>query len=191
MDKREYIKASIKIKSEILQDNKLLAQIDDCSNLIINAFKSGKKLLSAGNGGSAADAQHFAGELVSKFNIIRTGLPAIALTTDSSILTAISNDLGYENIFAKQIEAIGTEGDVFIAISTSGTSPNIVTALKKAKEKGLKTILLTGLSEELDERNCNIVLKVPSKCVPLIQESHIMIEHIVCATVEEKLFKLS
>lgn len=186
---KEYIEKSIQTKKSILEDKNLMSLVERTALLIIDSFKNGNKLLTAGNGGSAADAQHFAGELVSKFNIVRPGLPAIALTTDSSILTAISNDLGYENIFAKQIEALGNNGDTFVAISTSGTSPNIVTALKKANEKGLKTILLTGCSSNLDDIICDIVIKIPSDSVSLIQESHIMIEHIICAMVEESLFK--
>ena len=186
---KEYIEKSIQTKKSILEDKNLLSLVERTALLIIDSFKNGNKLLTAGNGGSAADAQHFAGELVSKFNIVRPGLPAIALTTDSSILTAISNDLGYENIFAKQIEALGNNGDTFVAISTSGTSPNIVTALKKANEKGLKTILLTGCSSNLDDTISDIIIKIPSDSVSLIQESHIMIEHIICAMVEESLFK--
>lgn len=186
---KEYIEKSIQTKKSILEDRNLLSLVERTALLIIDSFKNGNKLLTAGNGGSAADAQHFAGELVSKFNIVRPGLPAIALTTDSSILTAISNDLGYENIFAKQIEALGNNGDTFVAISTSGTSPNIVTALKKANEKGLKTILLTGCSSNLDDTISDIIIKIPSDSVSLIQESHIMIEHIICAMVEESLFK--
>ena len=185
---KEYINESLALKEKILTDHSLLIKIEDCSKVLINAFANGKKVLTAGNGGSVADAQHMAGEFVSKFYIERAPLPAIALTTDSSILTAVSNDLGYKNIFVRQIEALGNAGDVLICISTSGCSENIIQALRAAKAKNIVCIGLTGQNfTEMDEL-CNYIIKVPSTNVPLIQEAHLMIEHIICALVEEKIF---
>ena len=185
---KEYISESLVLKEKILTDEQLLKKIEDCSKVIINAFANGKKVLTAGNGGSAADAQHMAGEFVSKFYIDRAPLPAIALTTDSSILTAVSNDLGYKNIFVRQVEALGNAGDILICISTSGFSENIIQALKAAKTKKLITIGLTGQNlTEMDDL-CDYIIKVPSTNVPLIQEVHLMIEHILCALVEDKIF---
>ncbi len=185
---KEYILENIKTKEKILNDENLLVDIENAIKLITNSFLNGGVLFCAGNGGSAADAQHFAGEFVAKFAIERYGLPAIALTTDSSILTAVSNDLGYENIFARQIETLGKEGDVFVAISTSGTSPNIIKALESAKIKKMTTIVLTGEKSAIKETFCDCCIKVPSAKTPIIQECHIMIEHIICAMVEKKLF---
>lgn len=141
----------------------------------------------AGNGGSAADAQHLAGEMVSRFLFDRPGLPSIALTTDTSILTAIGNDYGYERLFARQVEAQGEAGDVFIGISTSGNSRNLVEALQSCREKGITTVALTGKKAcKMDE--WDIVIKVPSEETPRIQECQTLIGHILCGIVEEELF---
>ena len=151
------------------------------------AYRNGKKTLFAGNGGSAADAQHFAGELVSKFYFDRPGLPSIALTTDTSIITAIGNDCGYKQIFARQIQAQGVKGDVFIGISTSGNSENIVEVLPVCREKGITSIALTGANPcKMDE--FDIVIKVPSNETPRIQECQTLIGHIICCIVEENIF---
>ena len=184
-----YIQASIETKQKILNDKNIIETINQAANAIINAYQNGKKVLTAGNGGSAGDAQHIAGELVSKFFFDRPGLSAFSLATDTSILTAIGNDYGYEKSFSRQIQANANEGDVFIAISTSGNSENIVNALVEAKKKNVTTIGLVGEKTcEMDDL-CDYIIKVPSDSTPTIQESHIMIGHIICALVEEAIFK--
>ena len=180
--------ASIKAKQAIVQDAALLEQIANVVSIVTDAYKNGKKTLLAGNGGSAADAQHIAGEFVARFNFDRPGLPSIALTTDSSVLTAIGNDYGYEMLFARQVQAMGNEGDIFIGISTSGNSPNILRALEECKKKGIVSIGLTGLSGGKMAGLCDHCIKVPSNETPRIQEAHILIGHILCCIVEEELF---
>ena len=162
--------------------------LEDCAKCIALAVAKGHKLLICGNGGSAADAQHLAGEFVNRFLIDRPPLPALALTTDSSTLTAISNDFGFEQVFTKQIHALGVAGDVLLAISTSGKSPNVLAALRAAKEKNLHTIALTGAGNNMDAL-CDIVLRVPHTSTPLIQEVHISAGHLICALVDHFLFK--
>ncbi len=184
-----YIESSIKTKQEILNDNNLLKTIQKSANVIVEAYINGKKVLTAGNGGSAGDAQHIAGELVSKFFFDRPGLSAFSLATDTSILTAIGNDYGYENSFSRQIQANANEGDVFIAISTSGNSKNIVKAIIEAKKKNVTVIGLVGKKACEMDTLCDYIIKVPSESTPTIQESHIMIGHIICALVEEAIFK--
>ena len=152
-------------------------------------MRSGNKVMLAGNGGSAADAQHIAGEFVSRFAFDRPGLPSIALTTDTSILTAIGNDYGYERLFARQIQAHSKAGDVFIAYSTSGNSPNIVGALKEAQDLGVVTIGLTGNRGGAMVELCDHVFEVPSSDTPKIQEVHALIGHILCGVVENELFE--
>lgn len=185
---KEHIFDSIKVKKEILSSAYIIEEIKKAALEVLNAYKNNKKTLLAGNGGSAADAQHIAGEFVSRFYFDRPGIPSIALTTDTSILTAIGNDYGYENLFSRQIQANGVSGDIFIAISTSGNSKNILKALEVCKEKNIKTIGLTGSNGGLMNNLCDIIIKVPSNCTPRIQESHILIGHIICAIVEDKLF---
>lgn len=185
---KSQIEASIKTKQAILEEAGLLELIADVANKITNAYKNGKKTLLAGNGGSAADAQHIAGELVARFYFDRPGLPSIALTTDSSVLTAIGNDYGYEKLFARQVQALGNEGDIFIGISTSGNSPNVIKALEVCKEKGILSVGLTGTSGGKMADKCDICIKVPSNETPRIQEAHILIGHIICLIVEEELF---
>jgi len=184
-----YIKSSIETKELILSNNLLISKIADASKKIIECYKTGKKVLLAGNGGSAADAQHIAAELVSKFSIERSALNAIALTTNTSILTAISNDYGYENIFSRQIEAYSNIGDVYIAISTSGNSKNIIKSIKTANKIGVLTIGFTGSNPSEMDNLCKISLKVPSNNTPIIQESHIMIGHLIAKIIEENLFQ--
>ena len=183
-----YIQSSIDTKQKILNDKNILATIQSAANVIIEAYKNGKKVLTAGNGGSAGDAQHIAGELVSKFFFDRPGLSAFSLATDTSILTAIGNDYGYENSFSRQIQANGQKGDVFIALSTSGNSKNILKALEEAKLKGMITVGLSGEKCGLMDEKCDYLIKIPSSCTPVIQESHIMIGHIICALVEKEIF---
>jgi len=156
---------------------------------ITQAFRAGHKLLIAGNGGSAADAQHIAGEFLSRLNFDRNPLPAIALTTDTSVLTAIGNDYGFERAFERQVRGLGQRGDVFIAISTSGRSPNVVAALKAAREAGLITIGFTGTAANgTMQPLCDHCLAAPSPETPLIQQIHIVAAHAICGLVERSLF---
>lgn len=182
------IKSSIEVKRSILTNDSMLKDISKAASIIIEAYREKKKTLLAGNGGSAGDAQHIAGEFVSRFYFDRPALPSIALTTDTSIMTAISNDYGYKQLFARQIQAQGSQGDVFIGLSTSGNSENIIEALKACKEAGIFTIGLTGLTGGDMKAFCDICLKVPSTDTPRIQESHILIGHIICELVEENIF---
>lgn len=163
-------------------------QIVDAVALCVASLRSGGKIMFAGNGGSAADAQHWAGELVSRFYYDRPGLPAIALTTDTSALTAIGNDYGYDYTFARQLEALGREGDVFFAISTSGNSPNILRACHAARDRGVRTIGLTGEAGGKLAELSDICFRIPSKETPRIQEGHEFIGHIVCALIEQEMF---
>lgn len=183
----ESIKESIATKEQILNDKFLMEKIVEVSDLCIAAYKSGNKVILAGNGGSAADAQHIAAEFVSRFMFDRPGLSAISLTTDTSMLTAIGNDYGYEKLFERQLEANGRKGDVFFGITTSGNSPNILKALDKAKELEIKTIGLSGNAGKIQDK-CDILLNVPSSSTPRIQESHILIGHIICGIVEATIF---
>ena len=162
--------------------------LEDCARCIALAMAGGHKLLLCGNGGSAADAQHLAGEFVNRFLIDRPPLPALALTTDSSVLTAISNDFGFEQVFAKQVHALGAPGDVLLAISTSGKSPNVLAALRAAREKTMPTIGLSGAGKGMDAL-CDIILHVPHASTPLVQEIHISSGHLICALVDHFLFK--
>ncbi|MDD4274329.1 MAG: D-sedoheptulose 7-phosphate isomerase [Desulfobacter postgatei] len=185
----QQIAESIAVKRRILDDELLVGRIEESARLLINSYQSGGKSLLAGNGGSAADAQHIAGEFVSRFYFDRPGLPSIALTTDTSILTAIGNDYGYERLFARQVQAQGVAGDVFIGISTSGNSKNIVEALKMCQEKGIATVGLTGEKIGDMDQYCDICIKVPSTETPRIQEAHILIGHVICCLVEDVIFK--
>lgn len=154
----------------------------------IEALQRGNKILFAGNGGSAADSQHLAGELVSRFAYDRPGLPAFALTTDTSVLTAIGNDYGYEKLFSRQVQAVGTRGDVLVAFSTSGRSPNILAALREARAKGIFTIGMTGQRGDAMAADCDCLVKVPSTETPKIQEGHITLGHILCGLIERACF---
>ncbi len=169
-------------------DAALHALIGQVAALCVDALRGGRKLLLAGNGGSAADAQHWAGELVSRFYYDRPGLPAIALTTDSSILTAIGNDYGYDYTFARQIEALGQAGDVFLAISTSGNSPNILRAAEAARARGVKVVGFTGEGGGKLAPLADLCFRVPSGETPRIQEGHEFIGHLLCALIEQEMF---
>lgn len=182
------IKTSYELKEAIYRNNEMLELICRVSERAVSAYRSGNKVLVAGNGGSAADAQHIAGELVSRFYFDRDALPAIALTTDTSILTAIGNDYGYDNVFARQIQANGVAGDLFLGISTSGNSPNILKALEECRKKGIVTVGLTGGSGGRMAESCDYCIVVPSGETPRIQEAHIMIGHIFCSVIEEAIF---
>jgi len=182
------IEKSIEVKKLILEDEELLKRVEAVCQTAIQTYKNNKKILIAGNGGSAADAQHIAAELVARFYFDRPALGAMALTTDSSILTAIGNDYGYDQLFSRQIEANGNEGDIFIAISTSGNSVNIIKAIESAKKKGLTIVGLTGNKEGKMDALCDMIIKVPSSDTPRIQEAHILIGHILCGTIETEIF---
>jgi len=177
-----------KVMGEMLIDKELLATVSVAANACIDALRGGGKILLAGNGGSAADAQHIAGEFVSRFMFDRPGLSAIALTTDTSILTAIGNDYGYERLFARQVQALGRKGDVLIAYSTSGKSPNILEALKAANTLNMISIGFTGNRGGPMHELCTHVLAVPSPDTPKIQEGHLVLGHILCGIVEQSLF---
>ncbi|MGL5485022.1 MAG: D-sedoheptulose 7-phosphate isomerase [Shewanella sp.] len=182
----DYINNSISVKNTILSDEKLLANISRVADLCISAIRKGKRVFFAGNGGSAADAQHLAAEFVSRFNYDRPGMAGIALTTDTSIITAIGNDYGYEHLFERQIQALGNEGDVFIGLTTSGNSLNILRAISAAKKQGIVTVGLCGAKGDIYSL-ADYTIGVPSVITPNIQESHIMIGHIICAIVEKEI----
>jgi D-sedoheptulose 7-phosphate isomerase len=169
-------------------DDALLELIGQVVTACVHALTDKNKILFAGNGGSAADSQHLAAELVSRFHYNRPGLPAIALTTDTSLLTAIGNDYGFEYLFARQVEALGNRGDVFFGISTSGRSPNVLNALRTAKQKGLVTVGLTGRGGAGMPELCDYCLRVPSDSTPRIQEGHIVMGHAICCMIEQQMF---
>ncbi len=184
----DQVKKSINVKRQLLANNELIDLIKEVSLKCVEVYKNGNKTLIAGNGGSAADAQHIAGEFVSKFYFDRPGLASIALTTNTSIMTAIGNDYGYEKLFSRQVQANGVKGDMFIGISTSGNSANVIEALKECKEKGIITVGLTGEKGGKMAEICDYCIKVPSNETPRIQEAHILIGHIICSVVEEAIF---
>jgi len=189
-----YINNSLKESYEVmcsLHLNKdLHNDIDKISDICCDAISKDKKIILAGNGGSAADAQHIAGELVSRFMFDRQALPSIALTTDASIITSIGNDYGFEKIFSRQIQAVGCAGDVFFAYSTSGKSQNIINALVEARNKKIITVGLTGLSVNPNDMSnyCDYILRMPSYSTPKIQEGHLVVGHIICGLIENKYF---
>lgn len=189
---RQFIDSEIQklasLLEDIQQDNALLTLVETMATVSHTALSQGKKILLAGNGGSAADAQHLAAELVVRLRRNRKALAALALTTDTSALTAISNDFAYESIFSRQIEALGQPGDVFIGISTSGKSPNILRALEAARSQQMITIGFTGKHAPLMAERCDYVLNVPSLETQKIQECHIMFGHILCGLIEDALF---
>lgn len=190
----DYIKSSltgsVAVKNDILNNDLLIENISRVAIVCINALKAGNRILLAGNGGSAADAQHIAAEFVSRFMYDRAGLAAIALTTDSSMLTAIGNDYGFERLFERQIEANARRGDVFIGISTSGNSPNVLRALSRCRELGIISVGLAGNGGKI-QTLCDYLIAVPSDSTPRIQEAHITIGHIICGLVELAIFPRS
>jgi D-sedoheptulose 7-phosphate isomerase len=186
---RQQIRNSIAVKEAFLADEANLDLLNRVAAELIAAYRAGKKTLIAGNGGSAADAQHIAAEFVSRFYFDRPALPSIALTTDTSALTAIGNDYGYEYLFSRQLEANGCSGDIYIAISTSGNSKNVLKSLESAKKLGIKTVGLTGRSGGKMKDMVDYCICVPSDETPRIQETHILIGHILCAAVEKELFE--
>jgi D-sedoheptulose 7-phosphate isomerase len=185
---RAYLDLTASVIALAQSSEAFLDSLEASVNAITSSFRSGKKVLLAGNGGSAGDAQHIAGEFLSRLNFDRAPLPAIALTTDSSVLTAVGNDYGYEQIFERQVRGLGNEGDVLIAISTSGRSPNVVAALKAARDKGMITIGFCGENPRDMGPYCDISVRAPSDETPLIQQIHIVAAHIICGGVESLMF---
>jgi D-sedoheptulose 7-phosphate isomerase len=179
--------ATRQVMEDMLADTELQASLVKAVEKCSASLNQGGKLLFAGNGGSAAEAQHFSAEMVGRFLKERRPLPSIALSTDTSAITAIGNDYGYEQVFARQVEALGQPGDVLIALSTSGRSANIVAAMKAARAKGLTTIGLTGLHPRDMGELADIALKVPSTHTPQIQEGHLVLGHLLCGMVENQL----
>jgi D-sedoheptulose 7-phosphate isomerase len=185
---KDIIRDSINVKNSLLEDEELISNILKAVNIVVSSLRAGKKLLIAGNGGSAADSQHIAAELIGRLNIKeRNPIPAIALTTDTSVLTAISNDFGYEFVFEKQIQALANPGDVFLVISTSGNSINLVNAVNKAKSLGIISIGLLGKDGGTLKDLVDIPIIVKHNNTQRIQESHLLIEHIICELVEQKI----
>jgi D-sedoheptulose 7-phosphate isomerase len=185
---RSIIRSSIDTKEKLLQDEKILDRLKQVVDAVTHAFKTGHRVYFCGNGGSAADAQHLAAEFSGRFYTDRKALPADALHCNTSYLTAVANDYSFDAIYARMIEGIGQEGDVLVGLSTSGNSPNIIKAMEKAREKKIVTIGLTGETGGKMKPLCDYLLNVPSKDTPRIQESHILLGHIICQLVEENLF---
>ena len=179
---------SYKTKQALASDDALLDTIELVAQKCVKLYKDGKKTMLAGNGGSAADAQHIAAELVGRYGFDRPSLPSLALTTDTSNLTAIGNDYGYDQVFSRQLEGMGQEGDLFIGISTSGNSLNIIKAFQSAKQKNITTVALTGRDGGEMAKIADISIVIPSNATPRIQESHILVGHIICDIIEKELF---
>lgn len=178
------LRESIRTKERVLE--LLVPAIEKAARLLIDCLRSGRKVLLFGNGGSAADSQHIAAELVGRFRLNRRALPAIALTTDTSSLTALGNDFGYETVFERQIEALGAPGDVAVGISTSGDSPNVLAAVRLARRRGLKTVALTGRGGGSLAGLADLAIVVPSDSTQRIQEAHITTGHILCELIEQR-----
>ena len=184
-----HLKQSLAALERANNDATLLATARKIAGVIIAALRSGNKLLIIGNGGSAADAQHIAAEIIGRYKQDRPGYAAIALTTDTSALTAIANDYGFEQVFARQVEGIGQRGDVLLALSTSGRSPNILAALRKARSQGLVTIGFTGTKGEVLSASCDHLLIAPSDDTPVVQQIHLAIGHGICDEVEQAMMR--
>ena len=184
---KEYINSSLETKQKILNDNEILQKVEKISKLIVNALQNDNKILFVGNGGSASDCDHLATEFVSKFYKDRHAFNAISLTSNNALITALSNDFGYDNAFSRQIEAIGKKGDVLTALSTSGNSKNIIQSINVANEMELTTIGLTGQKECQMDNLCNILVKIPSQETPIIQECQMTLGHLICKIVEDEL----
>jgi D-sedoheptulose 7-phosphate isomerase len=183
-----HLRESQEAVNAALADGRFIEAIVSISTLVTSRLRAGNKVLFAGNGGSAADAQHIAGEFVSRLNYDRDPIAGIALTTDSSVLTAIGNDYGYEHVFSRQVRGLGRVGDVLVAISTSGQSANILAAVAAAKEIGIHVVGFTGGGSSVLAESCEIALRAPSTKTPLIQQIHIMAAHAICELVECDLF---
>lgn len=182
------VQSSISVKAQLLNDQVLLKTIEEVTTLIIQAFKNGNKVLFCGNGGSAADAQHLAAEFSGRFYKDRNPLPSEALHCNTSYLTAVANDYGYDQVYSRVVQGSGREGDVLVGLSTSGNSVNITKALQAAKEIGMITVGFTGEGGGKMKEYTDYLLDIPSKDTPRIQEAHIMIGHIICQLVEEQYF---
>ena len=183
------LRASAEVTRLLAESKEVAVAIDAVAKACHSAFQSGNKVILVGNGGSAADCQHIAGELVARFNFDRPGLPALALTVDSSVITAIGNDYGYDRIFARQIEAVGTSGDVLFAYSTSGNSRNVILAIDAARRRKMTVVGFTGLRDSpITQGLCDHVLRTPSIYTPHIQEGHLVMGHLLCQLIESSLF---
>jgi D-sedoheptulose 7-phosphate isomerase len=184
---KQDITDSINVKQQLLSDEALIQNVAKVADTIVSAVKRGNRAIFAGNGGSAADAQHLAAEFVSRFEFDRPGLPALSLSTDTSMITAIGNDYGFERLFLRQLQAQARPGDVFVGITTSGKSPNVLRAFEACKDLQVTSIALCGLGGELEDK-VDYVLRAPSRHTPRIQECHILIGHMICAEVELQIF---
>lgn len=188
---KNVVETVIKEKKHLLdslESSGYLIDVEKIGHEISSSIKNGGKIMIAGNGGSAADAQHFAGEIVGRFMMERDALPAISLCTDPSVMTCISNDYGYDNVFSRQVSALGNMGDVFIGISTSGNSPNLINAIYTAKEKQIKTVGFLGKGGGKIKEMCDYALVVPSDSIPRIQEIHTFTVHVLCEQIEKQIF---
>lgn len=187
----EQILEAVAVKQSLADSPETIAAIQQAAQKCVSVYQRGNKILIAGNGGSAADAQHMAAELSGRFNFDRPGIPAIALTANTSAVTAIANDYGYEKVFSRQAQAYGQPGDLFVGISTSGNSKNILAAIDHCRASKMETIALTGLGGGKMAEVCDVSIQIPSKSTPRVQECHILIVHMLCAAVEEVLFGAS
>lgn len=185
----EYFARSARVMEHAAKDAKFLGTVEDIAAAVETAFRSGKKILLAGNGGSAADAQHLAAEFLSRYLVDRRPLPAVALTTDTSVLTAVGNDYGFEHVFERQVRGLSRPGDAFLAISTSGKSPNVLRALAAARELGLVTIGFSGAAETEMRGLCRHFLAVASRETAVVQQIHMVAGHAICALVERALLQ--
>jgi D-sedoheptulose 7-phosphate isomerase len=185
---KDQIKKSYETKQAIYNNEELLQKLEEVSKKCVELYKVGKKTILAGNGGSAADAQHIAAEMVGRYGFDRPSLPSLALTTDTSALTAIGNDYGYDQVFSRQLDGMGQDGDLFIGISTSGNSKNLINAFEVAKKKNILSVALVGKDGGEMAKLADIALVVPSDSTPRIQESHILIGHIICDIIEKEIF---
>lgn len=185
---REHLQESHDVLSRMMQDGRLLGVVEAVAEACTAALRAGNKLLFMGNGGSAADCQHLAGEMVSRFAFDRPALPAFALTVDSSVMTAIGNDYGYEHLFARQVQGVARAGDVLFGFSTSGSSPNILAGLEAARKMGVVTVGMTGNRKARITQMVDHCVEIPSPSTPKIQEGHIIVGHIICGLIEERMF---
>ena len=186
---RKIISESVSVKNTILENEAILNTVDKVASLMVGALRQGNRIYFCGNGGSAADAQHLAAEFSGRFYIDRDALPAEALHCNTSYITAVGNDYGYDVVYARLIKGIGNKGDFLVGLSTSGNSPNIIKAFEVAREKGITTVGFTGETGGQMKELCDHLLNVPSSNTPRIQESHIMLGHIICQLVEEQYFR--
>lgn len=189
---KEYIRnnigESIEAKKKLLNDERLLLEIEEVSRICIGAYEKGNKIMICGNGGSASDAQHMTGELVGRYKLERAGIPALALNANTAVMTALGNDYDYDSIFAKQVVALGKKEDILFVISTSGNSQNTVLACEAAKKMGITTVALTGSSGGKLRDLCDYLINVPSDNTPRIQEMHILVIHSICGLIERELY---